>query len=71
LPVSGAAPTLELTWSESAVFPGFESEDFGELGSLFEQSEFEQVPKVREQNRRKYPISDGSGGVGGVPPAQT
>jgi hypothetical protein len=34
------------------------SKDFGELGSLFEQSEFEQVPKVCEQNRMECPFCD-------------
>jgi hypothetical protein len=41
-----------------ATFLDFVSKDFGELGSLFEQSEFEQVPKVCEQNRMEYPFCD-------------
>jgi hypothetical protein len=35
---------------------------------LFERSEFEQVPKACEQNRGKYPISDGSGSVAAALP---
>jgi hypothetical protein len=35
-----------LSWSKMTAFLGFVSKDFGELGSLFERSEFEQVPKV-------------------------
>jgi hypothetical protein len=58
-----------LTWSKPAAFPGFASKDFGELGSLSERSEFEQVPKVCEQNRRKYTVCDGSGGMPAAPPA--
>jgi hypothetical protein len=42
----GTAPSL--TWSKTAVFPDFANKGFGELGSLFERSEFEQVPKACE-----------------------
>jgi hypothetical protein len=41
--VTGGPP---LTSSKAAVFLDFANKDFGELGSLFERSEFEQVPKV-------------------------
>jgi hypothetical protein len=58
--VTGEPP---LTSSKPAVFLGFASKDFGELGSLFERSEFEQVPKVCEQNRKEYPVCEGSGGT--------
>ncbi|MDR1573504.1 MAG: hypothetical protein LBS24_04290, partial [Clostridiales Family XIII bacterium] len=36
----GAAGMLPLTWNKPVVFLGFASKDFGELGSLFERSEF-------------------------------
>jgi hypothetical protein len=49
---------MRLTWSKMTAFLGFVSKDFGELGSLFERSEFEQVPKVCEQNRKEESFCD-------------
>jgi hypothetical protein len=48
-------------------FLGFVSKDFGELGSLFERSEFEQVPKVCEQNRQECSFCDRSKHTGTSP----
>jgi hypothetical protein len=51
---------MRLRWSKMTAFLGFASKDFGELGSLFERSEFEQVPKVCEQNRQECSFFDRS-----------
>jgi hypothetical protein len=51
---------MRLRWSKMTAFLGFVSKDFGELGSLFERSEFEQVPKVCEQNRKECSFCDRS-----------
>jgi hypothetical protein len=53
------------------VFLDFVSKDFGELGSLFERSEFEQVPKVCEQNRKECSFCDRSGRADITPTLQT
>jgi hypothetical protein len=44
---------MRLRLRKMTAFLGFVNKDFGELGSLFERSEFEQVPKVCEQNRQE------------------
>jgi hypothetical protein len=49
---------MRLRLRKMTAFLGFASKDFGELGSLFERSEFEQVPKVCEQNRQECSFCD-------------
>jgi hypothetical protein len=58
---------MRLSLRKMTAFLGFVNKDFGELGSLFERSEFEQVPKVCEQNRQECSFCDRSMHTGTSP----
>jgi hypothetical protein len=59
-----AAGMLPLTWNKPAVFLGFASKDFGELGSLLRA-----YPRLRPLQTAGRRSCDGSGGRTAAPPA--